>query len=84
MLTLNGQSVALDSDLTSGEWLDAEAGGEVPILGRQGEVVRTARLQGPWPALQPGTNRLRLDFPPGTGPPPRLRTTVFARSLPLP
>ena len=81
VLTLNGKSIEVPAELTSGQWIEVEGTDEAALFGRQGEPLGKVRLRGesPGPALAAGVNELRLSCTPAGGPPPRVKVTVFSR-----
>jgi len=78
LLAVNGQSIELPAELTSGSWIECNGADDCAIYGPRGETLGHVTLRAPLPILQAGTNELRFSCVPGTGPSPRAKVTLFS------
>ena len=80
---LNGQSLDLPVDISSGGYLELDEEGSYVLHGPKGELLNQVKLPHPTPALRPGMNQVQFSFQAGDGPPPRARLVTFSHGRPI-
>lgn len=82
-LTVNGRTLILPVEMTSGSFLELDTQGACVLYGSKGETLRRLTLTDPVPQLRHGANQLQLSCEPAPGPPPRARLVVFSQGHPI-
>ncbi len=76
-LTVNGQSVELAVEMTSGNWIECDGLDDCTVYGLRGETLAKVRLSAPLPSLRAGSNEVRFSCASGSRPAPRVKVTLF-------
>jgi hypothetical protein len=82
-VTINGRTVVFPVEMTSGSYLELDAGGHCVLYGPKGEQLADVAVQGPMPVLAPGENPIRFISEVTGGPPARVRLTIVSQGPPL-
>ncbi len=82
-ITVNGATLVLATELTSGGWLECNGPDDCVLYGSNGEVRDRLHLTGRFPLVRPGQNQAQFSCAPGPGPSPRVKVTFFTQGEPL-
>lgn len=78
-LTVNGTTLALPVELSSGSYIEFSETGDCILYGDKGEIRQQFTLTTPGVELRHGLNQIEFNCEPGKGPAPRARVVVFSR-----
>jgi hypothetical protein len=82
-LTVNGRTLALPVEISSGSYLEFNETGDSVVYGTKGEVRQKLTLANPGLELRPGSNRIEFSCEPDNGPASRARLVIFSHGNPL-
>ena len=82
-LTVNGQTLVIPVDLTSGGFLEFNGTDDCTLYGPKGETLAKVTVPGHAPLLRAGQNQFRFSCDPVEGPGPRAKVVVISSGNPL-
>ncbi len=82
-ITINGTTLRLPVELSSGGYLEFRSDRECTLYGAKGETIANVTPQGEPPLLRAGPNRVQFSCDAAEGPAPRVRLTVIPQGPPL-
>lgn len=77
-ITINGKTLILPVEMTSGSYLEFGGGDDSILYGSKGEVISKVTFDSATPMLSAGENQIRFSCSAAGGPAPRVKLTVIS------